>query len=183
MDQTLKIETLIGPAIDLLGYDLVRVQIQGAKHQTLQVMAERRDGRGMKVDDCTRISRALSELLDAADPIQGDYTLEVSSPGIDRPLIRPADYARFVGHDAKIELDPPVAGRKRVQGPIAAVAADHVVIAIDAEPVALPFAAVRRAKLVLTDRLIAEALRSGTAEAVEDGAIVEDGAAVAPHVQ
>jgi ribosome maturation factor RimP len=180
MDQTRKIETLVEPVIDRLGYALVRVQIQGAKRATLQIMAERRDGRGMKVDDCTRISRALSVLLDEADPIESEYTLEVSSPGIDRPLMRPADYERFVGHDAKIELDPPVNGRKRIQGAIAQVAGDHVALNVEAETVSLPFAAVRRAKLVLTDRLIAEALR---AEAAAEAAEIIEEAADAPHVQ
>jgi ribosome maturation factor RimP len=109
----------------------------------------------MTVEDCARISREVSALLDEADPIENDYVLEVSSPGIDRPLIRPADYDRFISHEAKFELTAPVAGRKRFQGVIAARSGDQVTVGIDAETVDIPLAAVKRARLVLTDRLIA----------------------------
>jgi ribosome maturation factor RimP len=160
-----KIEKLIGPVIDELGYELVRVQIQGgARHPTLQIMAERRDRTAMLVDDCARLSRAISNLLDEADPIDSEYMLEVSSPGIDRPLMKPADYERFAGHDAKIELDAPIGGRKRFQGTVARVEGETVVLDCEGETVTLPLAAIRQAKLILTDRLIA-AVESETAAA------------------
>src|SRR3569623_481455 len=107
-----RIAQLIAPIVDELGYELVRVQIQGgSRHATLQIMAERRDRKAMIVDDCARLSRAISNLLDEADPIDGEYTLEVSSPGIDRPLMKRADYARFQGHEAKVEMAAPIDGR------------------------------------------------------------------------
>jgi ribosome maturation factor RimP len=151
-----KIATLIGPIADELGYEMVRVQIQGgARRATLQIMAERRDRTAMIVEDCARLSRAISNLLDEADPIAGEYTLEVSSPGIDRPLMKRADYARFLGHEAKIEMNAAVDGRKRLQGSIAALDGDTVVLESDGATVLLPLAQVKSAKLILTDRLIA----------------------------
>jgi ribosome maturation factor RimP len=155
MDQTRHIETLIQPAIGQLGYELVRVQMQGSRRQTLQIMAERSDRRGMTVDDCARISREVSALLDEADPIETDYVLEVSSPGIDRPLIRAADYDRFIGHEAKFELVAPVAGRKRFQGVIAGRDGDRIAVRVESETIEAPLADIKRARLVLTDRLIA----------------------------
>jgi ribosome maturation factor RimP len=155
MDQTRAIETLIQPAIGQLGYELVRVQMQGSQRPTLQIMAERSDRRGMTVEDCARISREVSALLDAADPIESDYVLEVSSPGIDRPLIRAADYDRFLGHDAKFELAAPVAGRKRFQGVIAARNGEQIAVRVESETIEVPVADIKRARLVLTDRLIA----------------------------
>lgn len=150
-----EIETLIRPVVEQLGYELVRVQMQGTRRPTLQIMAERQDRRAMRVEDCARISRELSALLDQADPIGGEYLLEVSSPGIDRPLTRAEDYDRFVGHEAKLELAAPIDGRKRFQGVIAAREDDRVLVRVEAETVALPLADIRRARLVLTDRLIA----------------------------
>jgi ribosome maturation factor RimP len=155
MVHTKEIETLILPIVEQLGYELVRVQMQGARRPTLQVMAERQDRRGMTVDDCARISREVSALLDQADPIGSEYLLEVSSPGIDRPLIRAQDYDRFAGHEAKLELAAPVEGRKRFQGVIAGREDDEVLIQVEAETVKLPLAGIKRARLVLTDRLIA----------------------------
>ena len=175
-----KIETLIGPVIDALGYELVRVQMQGgARHPTLQIMAERRDRAAMLVDDCARLSRAISNLLDEADPIDSEYLLEVSSPGIDRPLMKRADYERFAGHDAKIELDAPIGGRKRFQGPIGRIEGDDVSIDCEGGAVTLPLAAIKSAKLILTDRLIA-AVESETAAAA---AIMGEAGAPPVHVQ
>lgn len=165
MDQIGEIERLIAPVADTLGYELVRVQVNSGRHATLQIMAERRDRRPMVVDDCAALSRAISEVLDAADPIGGAYDLEVSSPGIDRPLMKPADYERFVGHEAKLEIDPPIDGRKRFQGEIAGISGDSVALKAADGPVTLPLASVRRAKLVLTDRLIANALHEQEAAA------------------
>jgi len=151
-----QIATLIGPIADELGYELVRVQIQGgARRATLQIMAERRDRTAMIVEDCARLSRAISNLLDEVDPIAGEYTLEVSSPGIDRPLMKRADYERFLGHEAKIEMNAAIDGRKRFQGVIAALHGDAVMLDSEGATVPLPLAQVKSAKLVLTDRLIA----------------------------
>jgi ribosome maturation factor RimP len=109
----------------------------------------------MTVEDCAEISRTVSALLDVADPIVGAYTLEVSSPGIDRPLIRREDFARFAGFEAKIELNAPQDGRRRFRGKLLGVEGDAVRLLVDDAPVALPLAAVARAKLVLTDALLA----------------------------
>ena len=165
MDQA-GLETLIAPILDRLGYALVRLQLAGgASRATLQVMAERSDGRNMTVEDCETISRAVSDKLDAEDPIAAAYTLEVSSPGIDRPLIRPADYRRFAGHVAKIETRTPVAGRKRFSGRIESASDSHVRLALDAGgaeaagDVEIAFVDIAKAKLKLTDELIAAATR------------------------
>jgi len=99
-----RIAALIEPSLTAMGYDLVRVMIDGKRQARVQIMAERSDGSGMGVEDCAQISRHVSALFEVEDPIEGSYTLEVSSPGIDRPLVKPADYARFAGHVAKVEL-------------------------------------------------------------------------------
>jgi ribosome maturation factor RimP len=173
MVQGVDIERLIGPVADQLGYELVRVRLMGgARRLTLQIMAERADRRAMRVEDCARLSREISPVLDAADPIPDEYALEVSSPGIDRPLMKPADYTRFAGHTAKIELDQPVDGRKRFQGDIAATDGETVTLDVDGAAVTLPFAQIGSGKLVLTDRLIdavqieehAAAMRAGEPE-------------------
>ncbi len=146
-----------------MGYDLVRLKLSGAKNRpTLQVMAERDDGSEMTVDDCADLSRAVSALLDVEDPIPDAYELEVSSPGIDRPLVRLADFDRFAGHVAKVELARPFEGRKRYRGRLLGNEGEVVRLALedDAETVAeLPFADVTEAKLVLTDELIRAALK------------------------
>src|SRR5579875_2947076 len=110
---TSHIAALIEPSLSAMGYRLVRVMLTGGRRATLQVMAERRDEVPMSVEDCAEISRAVSALLDVADPIAGSYILEVSSPGVDRPLVEKADYDRFAGFEAKIELNEPLAGRRR----------------------------------------------------------------------
>jgi ribosome maturation factor RimP len=151
-----RIAQLIAPIVDELGYELVRVQMQGgARHATLQIMAERRDRKAMLVDDCARLSRALSALLDETDPIDGEYTLEVSSPGIDRPLMKRADYERFLRHEAKVEMVAPIDGRKRFQGTISALDGDTVMLESAGTVFPLPLAQVKSARLILTDRLIA----------------------------
>ena len=112
-----EIARIIEPSLDAMGYRLVRLmQTGGLRRPTLQVMAERRDEEPMTVEDCAEISRAVSALLDVADPIAGAYMLEVSSPGIDRPLVRPEDYDRFAGFEARIDLSSPLDGRKRFRG-------------------------------------------------------------------
>jgi ribosome maturation factor RimP len=149
---------LIEPIATRLGFELVRVRLTGAGHKTLQVMAERPNGT-MLVDDCALLSRAVSEMLDVEDPIAEDYDLEVSSPGIDRPLTRPKDFIRYAGHKAKIELvSPDTKGRRRYAVEITAADEHAVTLAISKdESLTIPYHAIGDAKLVLTDRLIDEA--------------------------
>jgi ribosome maturation factor RimP len=157
---TQEIARIIEPSLDAMGYRLVRVMLTSApRRPTLQVMAERLDEASMTVDDCAEISRAISALLDVADPIAGAYMLEVSSPGIDRPLVRPEDYDRFAGFEARIDLAAPHDGRKRFRGRLLGRAGDDVRLVAETGEVSLPFAAIARAKLVLTDDLIAQAQR------------------------
>jgi ribosome maturation factor RimP len=167
MALSLQIEQLISPVIDQLGYELVRVQLQGSKRLVLQVMAERRDRQPMKVEDCATLSREISAALDAADPITVEYVLEVSSPGIDRPLMKPADYARFASHEAKIELDAPLDGRKRFQGVIARTDSEAVILDVDGASVSLPFGRIKQGRLILTDRLIE------AAQSAEDASVAQ----------
>ena len=155
-----KIAAMIGPSIESMGYDLVRVMFTGGKKAVLQIMAERSDRAQMTVEDCASISRAVSLIVDVEDPISGEYNLEVSSPGIDRPLVRPEDYDRFAGFEAKIELEVAVNGQKRFRGEVlGAENGDTVVIDKAGERMSFPFASIRTAKLVLTDALIAAAER------------------------
>jgi ribosome maturation factor RimP len=146
---------LIEPSLEAMGYRLVRVAFLGARRATLQIMAERHDDAPMTVEDCTEISRSVSAILDVADPIADAYTLEVSSPGIDRPLTRPEDYDRFAGFEAKIELGEPIEGRKRFRGRLLGRAADQVRLAAETGEVTLPFTAIAKAKLVITPDLLA----------------------------
>ncbi|HIJ38276.1 MAG TPA: ribosome maturation factor RimP [Rhodospirillaceae bacterium] len=158
MELAERIAALVAPSLEALGYDLVRVLLQGRQNLTLQIMAERRDLAPMTVDDCAGISRALSALLDVEDPIASGYTLEVSSPGIDRPLTRPGDYERFAGFDAKLETGRPLDGRKRFRGKVLGLAAggDEVRLRLDdGEELLVPLADVKSAKLILTDELLA----------------------------
>jgi ribosome maturation factor RimP len=159
-----RIANLITPAIEAMGFDLVRVQVSGSQRPTLQVMAEPKSGRAMSVDDCAEISRAISAVLDVEDPIAGAYSLEVSSPGIDRPLTKPKDYERFLGHEAKVETNAPLDGRKRFKGPIKSADASAVELSVEGADVRIPFAAIHKAKLVLTDALIALHQASGDNE-------------------
>lgn len=158
-----ELTALIEPVVTDAGFELVRVALIAGPSLTLQVMLEDPATGQMKVDDCAKVSRRLSLLLDEADPIDSEYMLEVSSPGIDRPLTRLKDFDRWAGHIAKVELAEGLnlngADRKRFQGPLLGTAGDD--IRIDAEglgEIALPFAAIRTAKLILTDRLIAETM-------------------------
>lgn len=156
MDLHARLQALIAPSLDAMGYEMVRVLMQGRQRPTLQIMAERKDGVGMTVDDCADISRSVSALLDVEDPIQGAYTLEVSSPGIDRPLTRSKDFERWAGFDAKLESLQPVDGRKRFKGRLLGLDAEgQVRIQTENGEVAIPFDDVKGAKLVLTDELIA----------------------------
>jgi ribosome maturation factor RimP len=152
-----RITALIEPSLKAMGYDLVRVQVDGKRQARLQVMAERSDGSGMGVEDCAIVSRQISAILDVEDPIDAAYTLEVSSPGIDRPLMKPADYARFAGHLAKVELKYAREGRRRFTGTIKALESEAVVLDTEEGSVSLPLAEIERAKLVLTDALLKSA--------------------------
>jgi ribosome maturation factor RimP len=152
-----RIAALIEPSLKAMGYDLVRVQVDGKRQARLQVMAERSDGSGMGVEDCAVVSRQISAILDVEDPIETAYTLEVSSPGIDRPLMKPADYARFAGHVAKVELKYAREGRRRYTGTIKALESEAVVLDTEEGSVSLPLAEIERAKLVLTDALLKSA--------------------------
>lgn len=153
------IERLIEPAIEAAGFEIVRVQFMGANGQTLQIMVERRDRRQILVDDCAEISRLVSAILDVEDPVPGSYVLEVSSPGIDRPLVRLADYGRFEGFEARIETTGPIDGRRRFRGRLKGVRGNDVLIECDGATYDVPFANIRRAALELTDELIAAAQR------------------------
>ena len=155
MDQRDRIAELVEPALNAMGYDLVRVRLTGNRSPTLQVMAERSDRAEITVDDCADISRNISAILDAEDPLPGSYTLEVSSPGIDRPLVRLPDFERFAGFEARLESRVPVDGRKRFRGKLAGVEEGCVRIAVRDDTFVVPFEDVHSAKLVLTDELIA----------------------------
>jgi len=158
MELSDRIRTLIEPAIDALGFRIVRVQLSGNKKPRMQVMVEPSDdGETMTVDDCAAVSRAISALLDVEDPIRNTYTLEVSSPGIDRPLVGIGDFERFRGFEAKIETSRPLDGRRRFKGRLMGVDGDIVRMLVDGNEVDLPHPDIHRAKLLLTDELIAAA--------------------------
>jgi ribosome maturation factor RimP len=147
---------LLDPVAEAAGYDIVRLRLMGGDHvRRLQIMAERPDGT-MLVEDCTALSHAISEVLDAADPIRGEYTLEVSSPGIDRPLTRLTDFETYAGYEARVELDRLVENRKRFKGRLAGVEDASVAIDLDGEDetALVPFAWISEAKLVITDQLM-----------------------------
>lgn len=138
-----------------MGFDLVLVRVLGNARRTLQVMAEPSDrSRPMRVEDCAEISHALSAVLDVADPIQGPYSLEVTSPGIDRPLVRLRDYERFAGEEAKLETDLPIDGRRRFTGTLRGVEGDTVRLESGGAMLQIPFPTIRKARLVLTDALL-----------------------------
>lgn len=147
---------IVAPALEGMGYELVRVAITGRDTPTVQIMADRADGALITVDDCEAISHAVGALLDVNDPLPGAWNLEISSAGIDRPLTRVKDWNRFAGHLARAEVNVPVDGRKRFSGVILGADATHARLRLDdGAEVALPLADLRRARLVLTDALIA----------------------------
>ncbi|HWE74628.1 MAG TPA: ribosome maturation factor RimP [Stellaceae bacterium] len=151
-----KIEEMIGPSLSAMGYSIVRIAFSGGRTRpTLQIMAERNDNAGMTVEDCETISHTVSALLDVADPIDSAYQLEISSPGIDRPLTRRADYERFAGFEAKIEMQRPIDGRRRFQGKLLGLEGEDAKLLVGTAALLLPLDAIARAKLVLTDELIA----------------------------
>ena len=158
------VSRLVEPSLNAMGYDLVRLQLTGGAGPTLQIMAERRDRAEMTVEDCARISRDVSAILDVEDPLPGSYTLEVSSPGIDRPLVRISDFERFAGFEARVETRDAIDGRRRFRGRLAGVEDARVLIDVDGNRHAVPHDGISRAKLVLTDDLIAASGGAGAAD-------------------
>ncbi len=162
-EQEKRILALIEPQARGLGMEIVRVRIMGGHRPQLQVMAEKAGGASTDVEDCATLSRAISAMLDESDPIPDAYTLEVSTPGIDRPLTRPGDFARWKGHAAKIELAMPLEGRRRFQGVIAGEDNGIVVLELDDETeLAARLDELSKASLILTDDLIEAARAAGT---------------------
>lgn len=164
-----RIEGIVTPSIEAMGFDVVRVMITGGQRPTLQIMADRRDGSMISVDDCAEISRTVSAVLDVEDPIAGEYTLEVSSPGIDRPLTRIKDFERWAGFDARVDMAVPVEGRKRFSGRLKGVAdGERVQIEIEGGALTeLPFDGISRAKLVLTDALLEASRPAGAGDGLD----------------
>lgn len=162
--QAAQVAALAEPVLIDLGFRLVRVVVSGRDGVTVQIMAERPDDGTLNVEECAKISRQLSPVLDAHDPISGRYTLEVSSPGIDRPLVRPSDFEDWAGYEAKVEMKEPIGGRKRYRGMLEGTEGDELRIEVDMDEIGrqvigLPIARVAEAKLMLTDELVRETLR------------------------
>jgi len=153
------LEPILAPVIEAAGFRLVRLRLMGGKTKTLQIMAERPDGT-MNVEDCAVLSHALLDFIEAENPIEGDFEIEVSSPGIDRPLTRLMDFARYAGHEAKIELVAPLDGRKRFRGKLLGLDGNDVTMETQGSRISVPFKGIAEAKLVLTDELIAEDLKA-----------------------
>ncbi|AOZ68173.1 ribosome maturation factor RimP [Rhodobacter xanthinilyticus] len=157
-----RLAEIVGPTIEGLGFELVRIRLQGGRHPLLQIMADRPEG-GIDVDDCAAISTAVSAVLDVEDPIEDNYTLEVSSPGIDRPLTRLKDFDAWEGYEVKIETTEQIDGRRRFKGLLRGTEGDEVLLEIEDHgetiTIGLNFDWLSDAKLVLTDELIAEMLR------------------------
>lgn len=153
-----RLAEIVGPVIEDLGFELVRIRLQGGNTPLLQIMADKPDG-GIEVDDCAQISLAVGAVLDVEDPIIDEYTLEVSSPGIDRPLTRLKDFEAFEGYEVKLETADLIDGRRRFKGALAGIDGDEVLINVEEGTIGLRFEWLSDAKLVLTDDLISEMLR------------------------
>jgi len=162
MEFEARIEALVAPTLEAIGYGVVRVRLQGTKRRTLQIMIERADGNEITVDDCSAASVAVSALLDVEDPITDAYQLEMSSPGIDRPLVRMGDFERYAGFDARIETKQPLEGRKRFRGRLLGVTDGAVRLRHDNGTVAIGLEEIATAQLLLTDELIAATQRNRT---------------------
>ena len=178
IDVTERIANLIDPVLLDMGYERVRVLVNGSNRPVLQIMAERLDGRGMTVDDCADISRMLSPVLDVADPISSAYRLEVSSAGIDRPLTRLKDFQDWAGHEVRLEVRMPVKYRKRFAGILKGLSenGENVLVEGDFGLAELPWPLVQKARLVLTDALIADTIaRQVAAGGASSGALAEGG--------
>lgn len=169
-----RLADIVRPVIEGMGFELVRLRLMAGKTRTLQIMAERPEG-GIEIDECAEISTAVSAVLDVEDPIEDNYTLEVSSPGIDRPLTRLKDFDLWEGYEARLETAEPIEGRRRFKGMLAGVDGDDVLIEIDdasggdgaTVTIGLAFDWLSDAKLVLTDELIAEMLRARKAATID----------------
>ncbi|SPH23589.1 Ribosome maturation factor RimP [Defluviimonas aquaemixtae] len=168
-----RLAEIVTPTIEGLGFELVRIRLMGGNTKTLQIMADKPDG-GIDVADCGKISVAVSALLDVEDPIEDAYNLEVSSPGIDRPLTRFKDFDAWKGYEAKIETSELIEGRKRFKGLVAGTEGDEVLVEIDEGTIGLKFDWLADAKLVLTDELITEMLRQKKATEKVDEAAFDD---------
>ena len=154
MQEQHPIYDMVAPTIESMGFEVVRILLTGAQRPTLQIMIERQDHKNLVVDDCAAVSRAVSAILDEKDPIESEYSLEVSSPGIDRPLTKPEHFSRFSGYEAKIETSDSIDGRKRFKGKIIALKDDNTILFLmDEKEYSIPFDSVSKAKLVLTDEL------------------------------
>lgn len=166
-----RLAEIVGPTIEGLGFELVRIRLQGGRHPLLQIMADRPDG-GIDVDDCAAISTAVSAVLDVEDPIEENYTLEVSSPGIDRPLTRLKDFDIWEGYEVRLETSEQIDGRKRFKGFLRGTEGEEVLIEIEEKgemvTIGLTFDWLTDAKLILTDELIAEMLRQKKAAGTID---------------
>ena len=166
-----RLAEIVSPTIEGLGFELIRLRMQGGRHPLLQIMADRPEG-GIDVDDCASISTAVSALLDVEDPIEENYTLEVSSPGIDRPLTRLKDFDLWEGYEARVETSEQIDGRKRFKGLLRGTEGEEVLIEIEEKGeqvvIGLQFDWLTDAKLVLTEELIAEMLRQKKAAGIID---------------
>jgi len=161
---------LLDPVADAAGFAIVRLRLMGGdRARRLQIMAERADGT-MLVEDCARLARAISQIMDAADPISGEYLLEVSSPGVDRPLTRLEDFTTYEGHEVRLELDRLAEGRKRFKGELAGVDGDHIAINIEGEEetALLPYAWIVEARLVIDDALMKRGAAARAARLLQD---------------
>ena len=163
MEATVKIEAMISPTLEGMGFEVVRVRFDGGKKPMLQIMAEPTDGKEMTVEHCADISRAVSAILDVEDPIPSAYELEVSSPGMDRPLVRLRDFEAFAGNVVKIEMKMLIEGRKRFRGKLLGVADQTINLNLDGQDIALPFDQIAEAKIIITEELIAETMRKQAA--------------------
>ncbi len=152
-----RIENLISPTIEELGFEIVRVELLGEMNPCLQIMADRLDQTGMNVDDCAQISRAVSAIMDVEDPITNAYTLEVSSPGLDRPLVKRAHFERFKGHEIRLEKRGASDDQRRFRGHLTGIDGDVVSLLIKGEEIQIPFTEIVKAKIVVTDELLAAA--------------------------
>ncbi|MBO9465956.1 Ribosome maturation factor RimP [Pelagimonas phthalicica] len=179
-----RIAEIIAPVIEDMGFELVRIRLMGGNTKTLQIMAERPEG-GIEVDQCAEISIAVSAILDVEDPVTDAYNLEVSSPGIDRPLTRLKDFANFEGYEAKLETADLIDGRKRFRGILAGVEDNDVLINTDQDgetvTIGLNYDWLAEAKLVMTDELVTEMLRARKAQAVDESKFDEIEAETGPQ--
>jgi ribosome maturation factor RimP len=167
-----RLAAIVTPTIEGLGFELVRLRLMSGRKALLQIMAEKPAG-GIEVEDCARISRAVSAVLDVEDPISGEYTLEVSSPGIDRPLTRLKDFERYAGYEARLETAELIDGRRRFKGVLAGVQDGEVLVEIPEGTIGLAYDMLVDAKLVLTDALIAESLAGRKAQGFDPDAFDE----------